>query len=67
MNIKLTDENIAIINDALKHVESTTDVLEYIGTNSSREDYKKAFLNTLEKLNKISNDETRKGAFYFQK
>lgn len=67
MNIKLTDENIAIINDALKHVESTTDVLEYIGTNPTREAYRKAFLNTFEKINEISNDETRKGIFYFQK
>lgn len=67
MNINLTEENIAIINDVLKHVESTTDVFEYIGSNPTREDYKKAFLNTIEKLDKISNDETRKGAFYFQK
>lgn len=67
MIVNLDDENVAIIIDALRHVESTTDAFDYIGTNPTREAYRKAFLNTFEKINEISNDETRKGIFYFQK
>lgn len=66
MNIDFKEAELAILNDALRHIESTTDVYEYIGSNPTREAYRKAFTDTFDKIKRFSSEKAKQGAFYFE-
>ncbi|MCE4987165.1 hypothetical protein BUZ34_05490 [Staphylococcus haemolyticus] len=60
-----TKDEIAIIYDALFHLECTTDIYSNPYSDPSKESYIEAFKSAYDKINKQSNY-SKKGALYFE-
>ncbi|MCM3071113.1 hypothetical protein [Staphylococcus equorum] len=60
-----TSDEIAIIYDALYHLECTTDVYSNPYDEMSKKEYTDAFRSAFSKINSYS-DEKKMGAFYFE-
>lgn len=60
-----TSDEIAIIYDALYHLECTTDVYSNPYDEMAKKEYTDAFRSAFSKINSYS-DEKKMGAFYFE-
>lgn len=63
--MNFSDSEIAIIYDALFHLECTTDVYSNPYNCTSKDAYINAFRTTFNKIDECS-DKNRKGALYFE-
>lgn len=63
--MRFTRDEIAIIYDALYHLECTTDVYSNPYNEPSKKDYTNAFKSVFDKINSYSYDDKR-GVFYFE-
>ncbi|GEP79308.1 hypothetical protein [Staphylococcus carnosus] len=62
--MEFTQAEIAILLDALLHLESTTDVYSNPYGEASKEFYTESFKTVFDKINKLSSE--KRGALYFE-